>query len=207
MDGARAMPTTDPSADTDRAFTTIERSLSHLARLARPSRIFGAVTDVHGRPIDRAAYSVLARVEEFGPIRLTDLAIAMEIDISTASRQVRALEERDLVVRADAPGDQRSSLLRLTTDGESVLARSRALRLRGIHQRLDTWNDADLCALAGLLERFAESLSGPCDPSGATDDPAGRQPPATAAHTTPGPPSTPIAPAHRASVTKEPAVS
>ena len=163
-------PTNDaePSDDVVQAFATVERSLSQLARLARPSRIFGETTDRDGRLIDRAAHSVLARVEEFGPIRLTDLALLMEIDISTASRHVRALEERGLIRRSDAPDDQRAQHLHLTPDGADVLARSRALRLAGIQNRLSEWNDRDLCSLARLLERFAANLSGPSGAAGPT---------------------------------------
>ncbi len=149
-----------PNKEIDQALITVEHSLTHLARLARPSRIFGEPTDVLGRPLDRAAYSVLARIEEFGPIRLTDLASAMEIDISTASRHVRALEDRGLVERSGEPGDLRARRLQLTRDGEVVLKSTREARLAGIAERLRDWRPDDLCRLARLLEQLVSSFAG-----------------------------------------------
>jgi DNA-binding MarR family transcriptional regulator len=161
-----AMRTTDPVAgraskeQIDQALIAVEHSLTHLARLARPSRIFGELTDALGRPLDRAAYSVLARIEEFGPIRLTDLASAMEIDISTASRHVRALEDRGLLARSGEPGDLRARRLQLTRDGEVVLKSTREARLAGIAERLRDWKPNDLCRLALLLEQLVSSFAG-----------------------------------------------
>lgn len=166
----RPTPPTPPRPiDVEFAFSTVERSLSQLARLARPSRIFGEITDADGRTLDRAAHSVLARVAQSGPVRMTDLAHSMEIDISTASRHVRSLEERALLVRHGAPGDQRASLLELTAAGTEVLDRSRRSRIVGIKRRLSGWSNRDLRTFARLLERFADNLSGSSDgaaPSG-----------------------------------------
>jgi len=168
-----AMPTSNTASvrgsvvDTEQALTAVEHSLTHLARLARPSRIFGELTDAAGRPLDRAAYSVLARIEEFGPIRLTDLASAMEIDISTASRHVRSLEERGLLERSGEPGDLRARRLQLTDDGEAVLRSSRAARLAGIEDRLRGWSPGDVRHLARLLEQLVMSFAG--QPGAAAD--------------------------------------
>ena len=173
------MRTTNPASGgasdeaVDEALIAVEHSLTHLARLARPSRVFGELTDVLGRPLDRAAYSVLARIEEFGPIRLTDLASAMEIDISTASRHVRALEDRRLLERSGEPGDLRARRLRLTRDGEVVLRSTREARLAGIAARLSDWRPSDLCQLARLLEQLVSSFAGqPAAGTACTDEDA-----------------------------------
>jgi DNA-binding MarR family transcriptional regulator len=152
------------AGDPEDPLAAIERSLSYLTRLSRPSRVFGVDLDADGRVVDRAEYAVLARLAEFGPIRLTDLANVMEIDISTASRQVRALDIRGLVARTGLPDDQRTAHLRLTSAGEDVLERSRAQRVDGIKNRLSGWNDRDLASLARLLGRLARDLSGRTGP-------------------------------------------
>ena len=145
----------------DAAFECVERSLIGIARLAHPSRIFGERIDASGQPLDWAPYAALARIEQFGPIRLTDLAAAMEIDISTASRHVRTLERRQLVARTSDPDDLRVRQLELTAAGGSVLRRARTARLAAIRERLAVWSPHDIGELARLLEQLLESFAGP----------------------------------------------
>jgi DNA-binding MarR family transcriptional regulator len=146
--------------DLDEALAGVERSLIGITRLAQPSRIFGERIDASGEPLDWAPYSVLARIEQFGPIRLTDLAAAMEIDISTASRHVRALEDRQLVLRHCDPNDLRARRLDLTEAGIAVLRQAHTARLAAIRERLAVWSPTDVAELARLLERLLESFAG-----------------------------------------------
>jgi DNA-binding MarR family transcriptional regulator len=147
--------------DLDAAFSCIERSLIGITRLAHPSRIFGERVDASGQLLDLTAYSVLARIEQFGPIRLTDLAAAMEIDISTASRHVHGLEDRGLLLRNDDPDDLRARRLELTEAGGAILRRARTARLAAIRERLAVWSPTDVGELARLLEQLLESFAGP----------------------------------------------
>ncbi len=81
----------------------------------------------------------LRLVERHGPIAVTEVARRLEIDQSNASRQIRALEEQELVGRAVDPDDRRVAHVTVTAAGRKVLAGARAgraERLRGCARRL-----------------------------------------------------------------------
>lgn len=138
-------------------FAAIERAVTRIIGLAEARRPSGASSGlIH--PLDRAAYSVLTRIGECTSIRLTELASTMGIDLSTASRQVRALEDRGLVARTCDPDDQRTRWLNLTDTGRSALEDARALRIEVLRSRLTTWNVADVADFARLLEQFITSF-------------------------------------------------
>jgi DNA-binding MarR family transcriptional regulator len=155
-----------PSTDVLSAHVDIEHSLNVISRLIRFSQFFGEVTDVAGRVLERPTFTVLARVDQLGPVRVTDIAKVMAIDISTASRHLRALEDRGFVRRSVAPGDQRASHFDLTDTGREIIDRARTRRVAKIHERLEDWERTDLCDLARLLGRLSDDLSG--DPASPT---------------------------------------
>ena len=82
---------------------SIERALNTFFRLSRNFRFQEAVHKRSGFAVDRASYGVLARVGEHQPVRLSDLAHLLGVDVSTISRQVATLEQRGLLSRAADP--------------------------------------------------------------------------------------------------------
>ena len=72
-------------------------------------------------PVDRVTASVLADVRRLGPVRPSELADQMRLDLSTVSRHITSLVERGLLERTADPEDARAQLVRLTPDGEAVL--------------------------------------------------------------------------------------
>lgn len=145
----------------------VERALTRLVRIAEVRRAPN-VKDAASEGLDRTAYTVLARIEEMPDTRLTALASVMEIDLSTASRQVRALEERGYLTRIDDPEDQRAAWLELTDPGRDALAHARALRLQRIAARLLAWERRDVTDLVRLLEKLVTSFT---ERSPTEDDP------------------------------------
>jgi DNA-binding MarR family transcriptional regulator len=89
----------------------------------------------------------------------------MEIDLSTASRQVRSLEERGFVSRIEDPRDQRTAWLEVTEAGREVLGAARALRVERISSRLSSWHERDVEELARLLSKLVESFTDQTEPS------------------------------------------
>lgn len=108
--------------------------------------------------VDGAAIIVLSRMRDAGPVRLSDLAAELALDLSTVSRQVKALEERGLLVRTDDPGDRRAALLEIAPAGNDVLAKAWARRQAWLSESLADWSPEDRAALAAVLHRFADSL-------------------------------------------------
>jgi DNA-binding MarR family transcriptional regulator len=136
----------------------LEQALTRVVRLARPRLHRPALASVGGASLDPAAYATLAWIGEREGCRLSDLAALLAVDISTTSRQVRALELAGLVEVARHPGDQRAKSLSLTNAGRTLLGRARRAREQALAELVEEWPGSDVESLAALLERLAEAL-------------------------------------------------
>lgn len=114
---------------------------------------------VHSDTVERAAIIILSSLKENSPVRLSDLANDLLLDISTVSRQARALEDRGLVTRTEDPDDRRAVRLELTPAGVAVLDDAWSRRKRWLAESLHDWTPPDRVALVAMLTRFADSLS------------------------------------------------
>jgi DNA-binding MarR family transcriptional regulator len=149
----------------------VEQALTRLVRLAERRRTSGPSPSRPNR-LDRAAYTMLDRLEACRATRLTELAALMEIDLSTASRQVRGLEERGFVSRLEDPRDQRTAWLEVTAAGREVLRAARTERVERISARLADWEEGDVEDLARLLSKLVTSFTDqPVSPAGAPSIP------------------------------------
>ncbi|NYJ74341.1 MarR family winged helix-turn-helix transcriptional regulator [Allobranchiibius huperziae] len=83
-----------------------------------------------------------------------DVAADLQIDKSTASRQIAVLEQRGLIEREAAPGERRAQWLRLTPEGRHILQQSDTVRIEAIRDRVSDWTDAEVTQFADLLRRF-----------------------------------------------------
>jgi DNA-binding MarR family transcriptional regulator len=135
----------------DEALLTLGRP-SHLRRIGERVRA-GA-----GLPLDRAAYPVLRGIAECGPVRLSDLAARLGVQISTASRQVKELEQAGLVERTGDPKDGRVTMLALAPAGKEALLKLRASWRRALVEILESWPEADRETLATLLSRLSANM-------------------------------------------------
>ena len=147
-----------PSEPDDLA--VIEQALRVVFRQARNPRFQDLVRVRAGVDLDRAAYGVLVRVGEFGPVRLSALAGHVGVDTSTVSRQVQQLEQRGLVVRRRDPADGRAALLELSDEGRDVAEQLREAWLATVAEVLVDFSPDEIGRFAGLLDRFAEALRG-----------------------------------------------
>jgi DNA-binding MarR family transcriptional regulator len=113
---------------------------------------------VHSDTVDRAALVVLFRLKDGGPVRLSDLAAHLMLDLSTVSRQVKALEERGLVRRTADPDDRRAARVEVAPAGYAVLDAAWGRRQAWLEDSLADWPTEDRAALATMLHRFADAL-------------------------------------------------
>lgn len=102
----------------------------------------------------------------------TMLQVARElgVDVTTFSRQVKALEAKVLIVRRSSPDDRRVTLLELTEEGERVLERIDSFmseRLEKVFDRMSGFERETVVRSLGLLNealirtaRDAESEEG-----------------------------------------------
>jgi DNA-binding MarR family transcriptional regulator len=96
----------------------IEQALIQLVRRANDPRGNANLKARARIDLDRAASTLLLRIDELGPARLSDIADAAGVEISTASRPVARLVDEGYVERRADPADARASLLRSTNEGQ-----------------------------------------------------------------------------------------
>ena len=111
-----------------------------------------------GDTIDHSAHLVLFVLRCNGALRLSDLAGKMEIDASTASRHVRALEQAGLVRRSADPDDGRAFRVELTEQGTAEWEAASKRRMELLSQAMDGWTDTDIETFEKLMTRFAEGV-------------------------------------------------
>lgn len=135
----------------------LERSLTQVARtILRLDVPKDALPD--GASIGRTGYWLLVLVSEQSPLRLSDLAGTVELDLSTISRQIRDLVASGLITRTPDPADGRAALLSLTERGVAVLEAVSESRRRVLAQAIAEWTDEERTTLATGLFRLGTGL-------------------------------------------------
>jgi len=136
----------------------IEHAFTTIVRWGNLPRVRERFVTAAGMALDRPSYSVLFRLEEGGPARLSDLAQRLGLDLSTTSRQVHHLEVAGLVQRAVVEEDRRAALLSLTDEGKELVGRIRQAKRAVITEMLADWTDDERKELARMLNRLADEI-------------------------------------------------
>lgn len=97
----------------------------------------------------------LLAVEQYGPLRLADLAILLGLSRPSASRVVTRLAADGLVLRNTASHDRREIQLAVSAKGHRLLDSLRNRRRREIGAVLDTMDPTGRSALIHGLAAFA----------------------------------------------------
>ena len=135
----------------ERALTRVARTVLRLGVPAHELRT--------GEHIDRSGYWTLVRLDEAaGPLRLSDLAGVLDLDLSTVSRQARHLADAGLVVRESDPVDGRACLVSLSARGRAVLDAVREGRQEVVRSAMSGWSGRERAAMARALVRLADDL-------------------------------------------------
>lgn len=116
--------------------------------------------------LDRSAYFLLRALEAHGPTRVSDVAAALHLDVSTVSRQLRLLEETGLIQRRPDPGDGRAVRLEVSPAGAAMLAESRVAKHEVLARAMAMLPDREASVLIGALEDLAVALSSDTDDDG-----------------------------------------
>jgi DNA-binding MarR family transcriptional regulator len=96
---------------------------------------------------------------EQGPVRPSALAEHFDLDLSTVSRQIGALEAAGWVSREKDPADKRAQLARLSPEGNEVLQANLAARRALLAGLLTDWTDDERLEFARLLGRLNQSFT------------------------------------------------
>ena len=134
-------------------FHVIEHEMAVLGRLltARPS-------DPVVASMERSGYLILNELDGREAAAIHAIAEALMLDISTASRQIAALEAKGLIERIADPSDARASLLQITAVGAERLQCVRRARTALYRDILLEWSADDVDALRHTLQRLTRDM-------------------------------------------------
>ena len=104
-------------------------------------------------------FLALGVVQIEGPVRVSDVAHRLNVDLSVASRQIGALAGAGYVVREPDPEDRRAQRVRTTPAGQRVLAESHRRMVEAFGRALAAWTTEDVDDLSSGLERLREDFS------------------------------------------------
>lgn len=150
-----AVPEYAQAPDGSELATRLEATFRLLAR-----RLYGAETGVHRSGLDRASSAVLSVLAENDAIRPSDVAIALELDLSTISRRLIQLEDLQLIRKTKDETDGRAYRLSITEHGLADLLETRARRAALLNSIFEQWDDADRERLLALTSRLLAGLGG-----------------------------------------------
>ena len=111
-----------------------------------------------GDELDFPTLMLLKTVAHLGPLRVSAIAAELDLDASTVSRHVKALEDRDLLERGTDPDDGRASRVAVSAHGAASIEASATRRRELIGSLLADWSDADRESLRRLLHQLSLSL-------------------------------------------------
>jgi len=135
-----------------------ERALERLFRLTVNRRLHERQAAVIGTDVTRAGYAVLRCLHEAGALSLGELARLCSMDPAAAGRQVRKLQDDDLIERSAGTDDARMIVVRLAPRGAEVYRRIAAMRTAHMGDVLAAWSGADRTALVRLVGRLVDDL-------------------------------------------------
>lgn len=148
---------TDP-APADPAHAALERALTRVVRRVLLPTTGEATRREAGVQLERATYVALTRIVELDGGRLGEVAAALGIDASTASRHARTLVDAGYVAVTTDPNDARARRYHPTPAGHQALARIREVRLAHLASILTGWEETDVARLAADLERLLDAI-------------------------------------------------
>lgn len=136
----------------------IERGLTTIVRWGNLPKVRERFAGAAGVALDRSSYSLLFRLNECGPSRLSDLAQKVALDLSTASRQVHFLEASGLVQKETVEEDRRAALLSVTAKGHDLIERILTAKRAFITEILSDWTPEEQRSLGHMLTRLADAM-------------------------------------------------
>jgi DNA-binding MarR family transcriptional regulator len=108
--------------------------------------------------LERSAYLMLNRIDVTGPMTARELATALQLEISTVTRQVSAMLRENLVERIPDPEGGLARRLRITSTGAARLSADRGQYSTGLGKVVTDWPDEDCVDLYRLLRTLNERI-------------------------------------------------
>ena len=113
---------------------------------------------LYGDELEMGQVDALDVLVERGACRMRELAAALRVDASTATRMVGRLVDQGLVERETDPDDARSVRVRMSRRGETAHAAMNERRRHLFEEVLAGFEADELHQFAGLLERLVDAV-------------------------------------------------
>jgi DNA-binding MarR family transcriptional regulator len=136
----------------------VEEAITDLFRLAGSRRLHRARQERSGSRLSRSAWEFLRRVDDLGPIRVSQLAELLDLSLPVTSRALQRLEDEGLVTRRPDPADGRASRFVATAEGRRARAGLQAAMHDELATLLAAWPAADRAVLAEVLPRLVADM-------------------------------------------------
>jgi DNA-binding MarR family transcriptional regulator len=107
--------------------------------------------------IKRAQFSILTALSLMGEASITELAIQLEMDRSTASRTLKPLQQRGLIATTVSERDGRAKMLTLTPAGQALHRKALPLWQRAQKRIIKAFGAKDWLSLNANLESLREA--------------------------------------------------
>ncbi|MEV6162578.1 MarR family transcriptional regulator [Streptomyces sp. NPDC052052] len=104
--------------------------------------------------LDRSAYILLSRIQDEGPLSISQLSEAFGLDTSTLNRQTAAMLRTGVVARIPDPEGGIARKFAITAEGERRLDRDRTANMNGLARVLEDWTPEEATQFADSLARF-----------------------------------------------------
>jgi DNA-binding MarR family transcriptional regulator len=137
---------------------TLEERLLALILRANRARIYEDLLRGANVRMDKALYPVLSVTAAIGPVRVSNVAGALGLNPTTASRHLASLEEMGLVSRSNSEEDGRAAVVDVTKAGRKAVGDLRKTRRRLFAEMLDDFDDAELKRFGDYLDRLFQAF-------------------------------------------------
>jgi DNA-binding MarR family transcriptional regulator len=113
----------------------------------------------------KATFAIVRILKRRGTLPVSDIAHALRVDMSVASRQVSQLVDDGIVERAVDDEDRRVRTIRLSPAGHALADQIAASVERRAHAVFAGWSADDLAAAAATLDRLTQTLGEYVEPA------------------------------------------
>ncbi|HEX7097216.1 MAG TPA: MarR family transcriptional regulator [Acidimicrobiales bacterium] len=149
----RADPATD---DPNELRVAVDR----LSRLLSSRRAYSRLIEAAGADLSQQGATLLVQLYRNGePQTLTALAKHAHMDLSSASRQLRELEQANLISRVPDKEDRRVTHLRFTPQGRRLAKRLVDVRRGHLERTVASWPPEKRALFAQLINEFVDALT------------------------------------------------
>ena len=140
-----------------KALTPEEQIVASLRRIIR-------AVDLHSRKLMEQSgltgpqLAALQEINRQGPISAGQIAKAIHLSQGTVTGILRRLELRDMIIREKGELDRRTTMVRITPTGESVLLRAPSLLQENLLNRLERLESWERTQILATLQRVAHLM-------------------------------------------------